>query len=321
MGALSLKKEVTMFNEFDDKNFISAMLNVFCIKFNPEAICVSVMKTPHDSIFLMENIKACELLDFIDVYVDDLIVHGAPYLQTEPLRSKLKYFMRVYENLPVGVLSIRAKHNSNSQFSIRDIADFVIKQTHREHVYEDGLSYDKEEYLKLMAIDGKVLIARYALQEFFKSEVLDFLRYFEQRMTERLRQAYQILVAVQDEFCRMGRYEYNRRINDDLKLNIALSVDEYPASMPDCYIDFIETDETTGVVRNDVALIDMYNNVSKGSEVPVTMHITLIDNKGDVVDETCHGTFATRTDSGFVKILDRSEIMKTAFEQFRDSLQ
>ncbi|MGV7963786.1 hypothetical protein QPK13_22795 [Photorhabdus tasmaniensis] len=190
-----------------------------------------------------------------------------------------------------------------------------------ENKHEDDASMSaikKEIYRNRMKVDGKVLIARFAIKQFFHSDFGDFIYEFEKKITECLSNAFQTIRAVKESFKRSEQYQYQRRVNDELVMHIELNADEYPANMPDQYIGFKETEVSTGVFRDDEKLVRIYTDVSSGIDVPVMMHIRFTSTGGGILCESSHGTYASRTAGGRVKICDRTELIREAFDELRD---
>ena len=144
-----------------------------------------------------------------------------------------------------------------------------------------------------MSVEGKVLIARFALKQFFHSDFGDFILEFEKSISKCLNTSLQIIKSVKNSFNRLGQYQYQRRVKDDLTLHLDLNTDEYPACMPDLYIGFKESEGTTGVYRDDEKIIRLYTGVSSGKDVPVMMTVRFTGCDGSVLSESSHGTFCS----------------------------
>ncbi|MFP1463963.1 hypothetical protein ACLB1E_34855 [Escherichia coli] len=79
-------------------------------------------------------------------------------------------------------------------------------------------------YLDKMKVDGKVLVAKFALKQF--TIQLYVVHSKELQYNETLR----IIKAVEHGFVRVGQHKINRRTNNNLKLCIDFNTDDYPAN-------------------------------------------------------------------------------------------
>lgn len=305
-----------MFNESDDKNFVSAMLkNQLGLNINQEDITLYDKENHFEQLSFKANVAIDDLLLYLDSYISELIKHNAPYSETEVLRTKIKYFLKVYEKSGFQSIRIRGYHNAHSTINVVDVASLILAGSVPESEHD---ALRKEIYQNRMSVDGKVLIARFALKQFFHSDFGDFIYEFEKNISECLNISLQVIKSVKDSFNRLGQYQYQRPVNDELTLNLELNTDEYPACMPDLYIGFKESDGTTGVYRDDEKLIHLYTCVSSGKDVPVMMNVRFTGIDGSVLCESSHGTFCSVGPTGRVQICDRVALVHEAIEELRD---
>ncbi|EMV8788379.1 hypothetical protein AADS61_002864, partial [Escherichia coli] len=237
-----------MFNESDDKNFVSAMLKCqLGLNISQEDITIYDKENHFEQLSFKANVALDDLLFYLDLYISELIKHNAPYSETEVLRTKIKYFLKVYEKSGFQNIRIRGYHNAHSTIDIVDIASLILAGSvpESEHDSIDPV-LRKEIYQNRMSVEGKVLIARFALKQFFHSDFGDFILEFEKSISKCLNTSLQIIKSVKNSFNRLGQYQYQRRVKDDLTLHLDLNTDEYPACMPDLYIGFKESEGTTG---------------------------------------------------------------------------
>lgn len=309
-----------MFNESDDKNFVSAMLKCqLGLNISQEDITIYDKENHFEQLSFKANVALDDLLFYLDLYISELIKHNAPYSETEVLRTKIKYFLKVYEKSSFQNIRIRGYHNAHSTIDIVDIASLILAGSvpESEHDSIDPV-LRKEIYQKRMSVEGKVLIARFALKQFFHSDFGDFILEFEKSISKCLNTSLQIIKSVKNSFNRLGQYQYQRRVKDDLTLHLDLNTDEYPACMPDLYIGFKEFEGTTGVYRDDEKIIRLYTGVSSGKDVPVMMTVRFTGSDGSVLSESSHGTFCSVGPTGRVQVCDRVALVQEAVEELRD---
>lgn len=309
-----------MFNESDDKNFVSAMLkNQLGLNINQEDITLYDKENHFDQLTFKANVGLDDLLPYLDSYISELIKHNASYSETELLRTKMKYFLKVYEKSGFESMRIRGYHNSLSSIQVVDIPSLILKGSAPESV-DDAIdpSLRKKIYQNRMSVDGKVLIARFALKQFFYSDFGDFIHEFEKSISRCLNVSLQVIKSVKDSFNRLEKYRYQRRVTDVLTMNIELNTDEYPACMPDLYIRFNESEGTTGVYRDDEKLIELYTCVSSGKDVPVISTVRFTGSEGSALYRSSQSTFCSVGPTGRVQICDRATLVHKAIEELRD---
>ncbi|EEQ5120465.1 hypothetical protein GOP32_004851, partial [Escherichia coli] len=169
---------------------------------------------------------------------------------------------------------------------------------------------------------GKVLVAKFALKQFFHSDFGDFISFVEKRITDCLNETLRIIKAVEHGFVRVGQHKINRRINDDLKLCIDFNTDDYPANMPDIYIKFNDTFDGNGALYCDNdALISLYTDVASIINVPVMMEVRLINKRGRVVCDSSHSTYVSLESNDRYRVTDRTLLITEAFDDFRNASQ
>ncbi|ENR9964145.1 hypothetical protein ACEXTD_003135 [Salmonella enterica] len=311
-----------MFNESDDVNFVCAMLKKqLGLTVSQEDIKLFDKSNFFEQLSFKTEVVPEDLLFYLDSYIEELIKHNAPYSETEVLRNKIKYFLKVYEKSGFQKIHIRGYHNAHSTMKIADIVTQILSASEPLSHYDDfQLRLRKEIYQNSMRVDGKVLIARYALKQFFHSDFGDFIYEFEKKISECLNNSLQMIKSVKDSFNRLGQYQYHRRVNHELMLHLELNTDGYPACMPDLYIGFEESERTTGVYCDDEKLISLYTYASSGEGLPVTMNVRFTGSDGRVVGESSYGTFSSVEACGRVKIIDRVVLIHEAIEELRDGV-
>lgn len=311
-----------MFNESDDVNFVCAMLKKqLGLTVSQQDIKLFDKSNFFEQLTFKTEVVPDDLLLYLDSYIEELIKHKAPYSETEVLRNKIQYFLKVYENSSFKKIQIRGFHNERSAIKIVDVATLILSASKPLPHYDAfQLQLRKEIYQNRMRVDGKVLIARYALKQFFHSDFGDFISEFEKKISECLNNALQMIKSVKASFNRFGQYQYQRRVNDELTLHLELNTDQYPVCMPDLYIGFKESEGTTGVYCDDEKLISLYTSVSSGDDVPVMMNVRFTGSDGSVMCESSHGTFSSVSACGRVKICDRGVLLHEAIEELRDGV-
>ncbi|EIA2079769.1 hypothetical protein K5P46_004447, partial [Escherichia coli] len=183
-----------MFNESDDKNFVSAMLKCqLGLNISQEDITIYDKENHFEQLSFKANVALDDLLFYLDLYISELIKHNAPYSETEVLRTKIKYFLKVYEKSGFQNIRIRGYHNAHSTIDIVDIASLILAGSvpESEHDSIDPV-LRKEIYQNRMSVEGKVLIARFALKQFFHSDFGDFILEFEKSISKCLNTSLQI---------------------------------------------------------------------------------------------------------------------------------
>ncbi|EAN4326875.1 hypothetical protein EG703_04505 [Salmonella enterica] len=311
-----------MFKESDDVNFVCAMLKKqLGLTVSQQDIKLFDKSNFFEQLTFKAEVVPDDLSLYLDSYIEELKKHNAPYSETEVLRNKIKYFLKVYEKSSFQKIQVRGYHNAHSTMNIVDIVTLILSGSETLPHYDTfQQQLRKQIYQNRMSVDGKVLIARYALKQFFHSDFRDFINEFEKKISECLNNSLQMIKSVKDSFNRLGHFQYQRRVNDELTLHLELNTDEYPACMPDLYIGFKESEGTSGVYCDDEKLIRLYTCVSSGDNVPVMMNVRFIGSDGSVMCESSHGTFSSVIASGRVKICDRALLIHEAIEELREAV-
>lgn len=308
-----------MFDYNDTKNYVRAELSELGIDFDYAEVVAGVSHCQSDQVSINCQITAVELSVCVDRYIESLNGGDTPDFAISTLKEKLKYFLKVYDAVARDHMEVDGKHWASSRIEYEDVCEDILCESQDEG-FESG--YDREKYNELMKIDDRVLIARFALKQFWESDFSNFLNYVTDSITECLQRAYSTLGDMSLAFYRMSEHSYSRRINDEYTLTISLDEDSYQREISDSYME--EVVSTTGKVvlkRNDEWLINIYNSVADESDVPMTACVRILNEDDEVVSEIYRGTYVSLQPNGYLKIGDRGEIVREAFAQLREELE
>ncbi|MFP0231194.1 hypothetical protein [Escherichia sp. WS1085] len=86
-----------MTHSSDDKNYVRAVLSYLGIDFDEADIVLSVCHCQSDELSFTCNIKAIELKNVVDLYVDSISENEIEALNRESLKSRLCYFLEVFD--------------------------------------------------------------------------------------------------------------------------------------------------------------------------------------------------------------------------------
>lgn len=312
-----------MFKNSDHVEFVSAFLfQNLGLNVPADDITVQLSGTTFDKVTFDYDVDIDNLKCLLDLYISELVKHNASYSDSILLKQKISYFFEVFKNFGFRTFDMRGYSNTLSPVKVIDIVSMIINDC--EELSKENSSADaiRNLYLDKMNVDGRVLVAKFALKQFFHSDFGDFISFVEKEITVCLNETLRIIKSVEHAFVRVGQHKIKRRINDGLKLSIDFSTDEYPANMPDVYIKFTETNDGNGALYCDNdALIALYTNVASLTNVPVMMEVTLIDKRERVICESSHSTYVSLDSHGRYKVIDRTLLINEAFEDFRNASQ
>lgn len=253
-----------MFKNSDHVEFVSAFLfQNLGLNVPADDITVQLSGTTFDKVTFDYDVDIDNLKCLLDLYISELVKHNASYSDSILLKQKISYFFEVFKNFGFRTFDMRGYSNTLSPVKVIDIVSMIINDC--EGLSKENSSADaiRNLYLDKMNVDGRVLVAKFALKQFFHSDFGDFISFVEKEITVCLNETLRIIKSVEHAFVRVGQHKIKRRINDGLKLSIDFSTDEYPANMPDVYIKFTETNDGNGALYCDNdALIALYTNVA-----------------------------------------------------------
>lgn len=310
-----------MFKNSDHVEFVSAFLNQkLGLNVPADDITVQLSGTSFDKVTFDYDVDNDNLKCLLDLYISELIKHDASYSDSVLLKQKIIYFLEVYKNFGFCTFDLHGYSNTLSQVKVIDIVSMIFYDCEELSKAKFSSEAIRNLYLDKMKVDGKVLVAKFALKQFFHSDFYDFISFVEKEITVCLNETLRIINAVEHAFRHVGQHKINRRINDDLQLCIDLNTEKYPANMPDVYIKFNDTNGGNGALYCDSdALISLYTNVASLTNVPVMMEVTMTDKRGRVICDSSHATFVSLDTHGRYKIIDRTLLIAEAFEDFRKS--
>lgn len=321
MGALPcFFKEEIMFDYKSNQDYVRAELDDIGINIDDVSIEICVNHGQGDDVSFDCSLAAGELEKSVDLYIEKLIASKAPAHQTGPLKEKLKYFLKVYDSYSANQLQISASKHS-SRIEIEHISDDILYDT--TVVDEDGnkVGVAKDIYRELMEIDGAVLIARFALKQFFESEVLDFISEVESNISTCLYRAYNTFSEIDMQVFQVSGHTFTRRINDDLSLRISLEESGMTDDISDCYFDEVELSNGKQVYRRNNDLIkSIFKSAVEGKNTYAYLKIDILDSDDCDVYQSWHHTYVERKDSGRIVISELKRYVREAILEFRSSL-
>ncbi|EEX1006234.1 hypothetical protein D3981_004214 [Escherichia coli] len=305
-----------MFDYNDTKNYVRAELSELGIDFDYAEVIAGVSHCQSDEVSIKRRISAIELSQCVDIYVESLKGGDITDFDLSTLKAKLQYFLKVYDANARDYMEVEGKHYASSRIEYEDVCADILCESQDERY---GSGYDREKYNELMKIDDRVLIARFALEQFWESDFSNFLSYITDSITDCLRRAYNTLGDMSLAYYRMSEYSYSRRINDEYTLTISLEEDNYQEKITDCYMeDVVLPNGKVVSKRNDEYLISIFNSVADESSVPMTACVRILDEDDEVVSELYRHTYASLQPNGYLKIGERGEIVREAFDQLRN---
>lgn len=290
-----------MTNFVDNQNYVRAVLAVTGIDFDETEMFISVSHCQSDEVSFSCSISASELRESVDHYVDTLNDTQLAGLNANALKKRLVYFLEVFET---------------SRFEYDDVCSDVLSLS-ADSTQPGG--YDREEYKKLMEVGGQVLIARFALEQFWNTHFIGLINYVSDEITSGLHEAYRTFSDIIMAAYTFSEYSYSRRINDELSLHISLQENDFDEQLTDCYMD--ETTLPSGKVvlrRNNESIIGIYESYAAKSYFHMVACVRVLDQDGEVVTELYQGVNVSELAGGRIKIHDRQDLIYEVFANLRD---
>lgn len=305
-----------MFNYDDMKNYVRAELGGMGIDFDEADIIASVCHTQGDEVSLSCKLKGSDLIDAVDIYIGTLSACTPLSAEHSALSKKIKSLLSAYDNLAYEEIIIEGKHYASSLVEFEPVVDEIL--AHSADVTQRS-GFDLRTYNQLMEVNGEVHIARFALQKFWDTEFEAFVEYLQDLLTESLYRAYATFSSISMAIYGLSEYEYSRRINDGLTLNITLMDETDSFGYDDCYMD--EVTLPNGKViqkRNNETIINIFNSAADESSLPAVMRILFTDENGDEVYSSYSGMYVSKEKNGMLKIADRTSLLSEAFHELRN---
>ncbi|CAM6937538.1 MULTISPECIES: hypothetical protein [Escherichia] len=272
-----------MTNYTDNQNYVRAVLAGIGIDFDETQMIINVSHCQGDEVSFSCSISASELRHSVDHYVDTLNDTQLDGLEANTLKKRLAYFLEVFDQVSGQYLDIAGKHYATSRIEYDDVCSDVLSLS-ADSTQPGG--YDREEYKRLMEVDGQVLIARFALELFWNTHFIGLINYVSDEITSRLYEAYRTFSDISMAAYTFSDYSYSRRISDELSLHISLQEDDFEDQLTDCYMD--ETTLPSGKVvlrRNNESIIDIYERYAAKSYFHMVACVRVLDLDGEVVTE------------------------------------
>lgn len=304
-----------MTNYIDNQNYVRAVLADIGIDFDETEIHINVSHCQGDEVSFSCSISASELRQSVDHYAETLNATQLDGLDANTLKKRLVYFLEVFDQVSGQYLDISGKHYATSRFEYDDVCCDILSLS-ADSTQPGG--YDREEYKKLMEVDGQVLIARFALEQFWNTHFIGLINYVSDEITSGLHDAYRTFSDISMAAYTFSEYSYSRRITDELSLHISLQEDDFDDQLTDCYMD--ETTLPSGKVvlrRNNESIIDIYESYAAKSYFHMVAHVRVLDQDGEVVNELYQGVNVSELTGGRVKIHDRQDLIYEVFSTLR----
>lgn len=305
-----------MINYTDNQNYVRAVLAGIGIDFDETQMIINVSHCQGDEVSFSCSISASELRQSVDHYVDTLNDTQLDGLEAYTLKKRLAYFLEVFDQVSGQYLDIAGKHYATSRFEYDDVCSDVLSLS-ADSTQPGG--YDREEYKRLMEVDGQVLIARFALELFWNTHFIGLINYVSDEITSRLYEAYRTFSDISMAAYTFSDYSYSRRISDELSLHISLQEDDFEDQLTDCYMD--ETTLPSGKVvlrRNNESIIDIYESYAAKSYFHMVACVRVLDLDGEVVTELYQGVNVSELAGGRIKIHDRQDLIYEVFTNLRE---
>ncbi|EAN4326874.1 hypothetical protein EG703_04500 [Salmonella enterica] len=304
-----------MTNPIDNQNYVRAVLAGTGIDFDETEMFISVSHCQGDEVSFSCSISASELRESVDHYVDTLNDTQLAGLDVNTLKKRLVYFLEVFDQVSGQYMDISGKHYATSRFEYDDVCSDVLSIS-ADSTQLGG--YDREEYKRLMEVDGQVLIARFALEQFWNTHFIGLINYVSDEITSGLYEAYRTFSDIIMASYTFSEYSYSRRINDELSLHISLQEDDWDEQLSDCYMD--ETTLPSGKVvlrRNNESIISIYESYAAKSYFHMVACARVLDQDGEVVTELYQGVNVSELAGGRIKIHDRQDLIYEVFANLR----
>ncbi|HFU3583505.1 TPA: hypothetical protein ACGQRP_005634, partial [Escherichia coli] len=252
----------------------------------------------------------------VDLYVDSISENEIEALNRESLKSRLCYFLEVFDAVSGQYLEISGKHFATSRFEYDDVCSEVLSMSND---VSQSKGYDRDEYNRLMQVDGQVMIARFALQQFWDTHFIGLITFVSESITSSLYKAYETFSDISLACYKLSEYSYSRSINSELTLNISLKENDFCEDLSDCYME----DEAlpSGRVisrRNNDSIISIYESYAAASYIPMIASLEVVDEYGEVVTDLCHTVYVSELTGGRIKIHDRNDLVSEVFDNLRN---
>lgn len=305
-----------MTNSTDNPKHVRAVLAGIGIDFDETEMFISVSHCQSDEVSFTCSISASELRESAGHYVDTLNDTQLAGLDADALKKRLVYFLEVFDLVSGQYLDISGKHFATSRFEYDDVCSEILSNS-ADSAQPGG--YDREEYKRLMEVDGQVLIARFALEKFWDTHFIGLINYVSDEITSGLYEVYRTFSDINMAGYTFSEYSYTRRITDELSLHISLKEDDFEEQLTDCYMD--ETTLPSGKVvlrRNNESIIGIYEGYASKSYFPMVANVRVLDTDGEVVTELYQGVNVSELAGGRIKIHDRQELISEVFANLRE---
>lgn len=251
----------------------------------------------------------------MDHYVDTLNDTQLAGLDANTLKKRLVYFLEVFDQVSGQYMDISGKHYATSRFEYDDVCSDVLSIS-ADSTQPGG--YDREEYKRLMEVDGQVLIARFALEQFWNTHFIGLINYVSDEITSGLYEAYRTFSDIIMAAYTFSEYSYSRRINDELSLHISLQEDDLDEQLSDCYMDEITLPSGKVVLRrNNESIIGIYESYAAKSYFHMVACARVLDQDGEVITELYQGVNVSELACGRIKIHDRQDLIYEVFANLR----
>ncbi|EKA1638940.1 hypothetical protein OJ405_002431 [Salmonella enterica] len=304
-----------MTNPIDNQNYVRAVLAGTGIDFDETEMFISVSHCQGDEVSFSCSISASELRESVDHYVDTLNDTQLAGLDANTLKKRLVYFLEVFDQVSGQYMDISGKHYATSRFEYDDVCSDVLSIS-ADSTQPGG--YDREEYKRRMEVDGQVLIARFALEQFWNTHFIGLINYVSDEITSGLYEAYRTFSDIIMAAYTFSEYSYSRRINDELSLHISLQEDDLDEQLSDCYMDEITLPSGKVVLRrNNESIIGIYESYAAKSYFHMVACARVLDQDGEVITELYQGVNVSELACGRIKIHDRQDLIYEVFANLR----
>jgi len=305
-----------MTNCTDNQNYVRAVLAGIGIDFDETEMLINVSHCQSDEVSFSCSISASELRQSVAHYVDTLNDTQLDGLDSNTLKKRLVYFLDVFDQVSGQYLDISGKHYATSRFEYDDVCSDILSIS-SDNTRPGG--YDRDEYKRLMGVDGQVLIARFALEKFWNTHFLGLINYVSDEITSGLYDAYRTFCDINMAGYTFSEYSYSRRINDELSLHISLEESDCNDQLGDCYMDEITLPSGKVVLRrNNDSILSIFESYAEKSYFPMVAHVRVLEEDGEVITELSQGVNASELAGGRVKIHDRQYLINEVFANLRE---
>jgi len=305
-----------MTHSSDDQNYVRAVLSHLGIDFDEADILISVSHCQSDEVSFTCKILANELKKSVDLYVDSISESELAVLNRESLKSRLCYFLDVFDAFSGQYLEISGKHFATSSFEYDDVCSDILSMSYDA---SQSKGYDRDEYIRLMQVDGRVMIARFALQQFWDTHFLGLITFVSESITSSLYDAYKTFSDISMARFTLSEYSYSRCINSELTLNISIKEDDFIDDLSDCYMEDVTLSSGRVISRrNNDFIISIYESYAAASHIPMIATLEVVDEYGDVVTDLCQTVYVSELTGGRIKIHDRNILVSEVFENLRN---